>query len=292
MTDSTLAWLDHDAEARDRMERVLALFEERGTVDELGLGGIRDAFSDRLFPGTSTIQTRLRYFLLIPWSYQRLEERGPGSDMPQEAARNLEHQVTESLLKSDDVDGVFGREAGRSLRRLAGDVYWAGLEVWDIRRFPGSRSRYLAALEAIDRRRTQRERRTRSDEEARMPPRLVTWDPSLPDPPDDFPESLGPQLRIEDAEYLQDRVQSSCPGSLLAFLFLEAVEGAGRFPWEHPRAPRLPARHREELHHARLFSAVAQGAYLLYNLILAQRSERVDLVGAVPPGPRGVGARS
>ena len=71
---STLAWLDHDAEARDRTRRILALFQEEGTRDQLGLGGIRDSLSDLLFPGTSTIQTRLRYFLLVPWVYERLEE--------------------------------------------------------------------------------------------------------------------------------------------------------------------------------------------------------------------------
>ena len=43
---STLSWLDHDSGARERMDRVLALFEERGTMDELGLGMIRDAYSE------------------------------------------------------------------------------------------------------------------------------------------------------------------------------------------------------------------------------------------------------
>ena len=43
------------------------------TRDELGIGSVRDAFADMLFPGTSTIMTRARYFLLVPWTYQRLE---------------------------------------------------------------------------------------------------------------------------------------------------------------------------------------------------------------------------
>ena len=55
----TLAWLDFNTADRERTQRVLALFEERDTRDELGLGGIRDSFSDHFFPGTSTIQTRL-----------------------------------------------------------------------------------------------------------------------------------------------------------------------------------------------------------------------------------------
>ena len=60
---STLGWLDHDPHERERTTRILALFKERNAVDELGLGGIRDSFADQLFPGTSTIQTRLRYML-------------------------------------------------------------------------------------------------------------------------------------------------------------------------------------------------------------------------------------
>jgi len=57
---SLLAWVDHDADARDRTLRILSLFQERESRDELGLGGVRDSFADQLFPGTSTIQTRLR----------------------------------------------------------------------------------------------------------------------------------------------------------------------------------------------------------------------------------------
>jgi len=30
---------------------------------------VRDAFSDLMFPGTSTAQTRATYFLLVPWYY-------------------------------------------------------------------------------------------------------------------------------------------------------------------------------------------------------------------------------
>ena len=47
---------------------------EPGTLDELGIGPIRDTIADTLFPGTSTIQTRARYFLFIPWILQKAEE--------------------------------------------------------------------------------------------------------------------------------------------------------------------------------------------------------------------------
>ncbi len=68
---SSLAWIDFDEAERQRAQRIMALFQERETRDELGLGAIRDSIADHLFPGTSTIQTRLRYMLFIPGSIGR-----------------------------------------------------------------------------------------------------------------------------------------------------------------------------------------------------------------------------
>ena len=66
---SSFGWLDFSDRDRQRSMDVVDLFHEENTRDELGLGVIRDAFADRLFPGTSTIQTRVRYFILLPWLF-------------------------------------------------------------------------------------------------------------------------------------------------------------------------------------------------------------------------------
>ena len=70
---SAFFWLDYSERERRKMLDVVDLFREHDTRDELGIGSVRDAFADMLFPGTSTIMTRARYFLLVPWAYQRLE---------------------------------------------------------------------------------------------------------------------------------------------------------------------------------------------------------------------------
>jgi hypothetical protein len=88
---SSLAWIDFDEAERQRAQRIMALFQERETRDELGLGAIRDSIADHLFPGTSTIQTRLRYMLFIPWLYRALEKR----DVP-EAQLRAEARDTEN----------------------------------------------------------------------------------------------------------------------------------------------------------------------------------------------------
>jgi len=61
--------LDYSEHERRKMLDVVDLFKERDTRDELGIGAVRDSFADQLFPGTSTIMTRARYFLLVPWTY-------------------------------------------------------------------------------------------------------------------------------------------------------------------------------------------------------------------------------
>jgi hypothetical protein len=83
---STLSWIDFDQADRDRTRRIMDLFNEKEARDELGLGSVRDAISDLLFPGTSTIQTRLRYMLFVPWLYRLAARAGGRSDQ----ARRLE----------------------------------------------------------------------------------------------------------------------------------------------------------------------------------------------------------
>jgi len=57
---SSLGWIDFNEAERQRAQRIMALFQEHESRDELGVGAIRDSIADHLFPGTSTIQTRLR----------------------------------------------------------------------------------------------------------------------------------------------------------------------------------------------------------------------------------------
>lgn len=275
---STLTWIDHDTEARDRMQRILALFEERDIRDELGLGAIRDSFSDLLFPGTSTIHTRLRYMLIVPWVYRHLEDRGVPSRRVPETGRELELDISESVLAAEqDTAGVFGASAGRKLKRLPSEVYWSGLEAWGIRRFRGARGRYHAALDVL------RERRARvadEGERAAPDPSLTTWDPGLPAPPPEFPALPTLRLRRGEAEYLQERVARSCAGSYLAYLFQRPAPPEGSQPWEHPLASGVPGPIRHRLEQARLFSAATHGASLLYNLLLARAADLEDRVAS------------
>ena len=57
---SSFAWVDFAEKDRQRILEAIKMFQESDTRDELGIGTIRDAFSNLLFPGTSIIQTRAK----------------------------------------------------------------------------------------------------------------------------------------------------------------------------------------------------------------------------------------
>src|SRR5882724_2683123 len=152
---SSLAWIDFDEAERQRAQRIMALFQERESRDELGLGSIRDSIADHLFPGTSTIQTRLRYMLFIPWLFQMLEGSTNAPDRIAAEARGLENRLANALKAGGESNGIIGRDAGADLQRLPSSVYWAGLGTWGIRIFPGSTDNLFSSIRHLQRRLSQ-----------------------------------------------------------------------------------------------------------------------------------------
>lgn len=281
---SFLTWIDHDAKARERTLRILSLFQEKESRDELGLGSVRDSFADQLFPGTSTIQTRLRYLLFVPWIYQALEEKRVPVESFSIQADKMERELVQPLLNSDDRAGVFGKTAGKKLKRLPSSVYWAGLGVWGIRLTSFSQDEYQRRIGEIYRRRyalkaLEKDAKARGDDidvELRMAG--LSWHPRLPAPPDSFPAKTDFALSQEEAEFIRDRLQVSCPNSLLAFLALDCEPADTNAPWEHPDYSSFSEEHKELLTHARLFSETMHGAALSYNIQLAQLRNHDELI--------------
>ena len=268
---STLTWLDYSERDRRRALDVIDLFRETGTVDELGLAAIRDSFSDLFFPGTSTIQTRACYFLLLPWTFLRLERLRTSSSKAAARVRLEELQLNNRMLAGDDTQGVFGSQAGMALKRIPSDVYWGGLGSWGIRTFSGHKWAYFRSLDGFYRREAGFRSIPRDPEGRSAPP--TNWHPHIPSPPPGFPyENVSVALRRQDAEYLKDRIQARHPKSLLALLAGRADPSDLQFdrPWHLSQLNEIPSVLRGQLHDSRLFAVCMQGAALLYNLMLSE----------------------
>jgi hypothetical protein len=266
---SHLAWLDTSESDRRRMMHVIDLFQQKGTVDELGLGGIRDTISDVLTPGTSTIQTRARYFFFIPWIYLALERKGTAAERVAAKARSLEIDLSAVLSESSDSAGTIGLLAGASLKRLASSVYWAGLKRLGFRLFDGAQERYHrrfgTTLQIVG-------------EESSNRAVSAHWNPHMPTAPENFPEGMSLALTKEEALFFSEQIAMHAPGSLLHFMVESKEIGDGiRFPWEFTTIGEMRADLRVWLNHAQCYSELMYGAALLYNLMLAEKGKRDEL---------------
>ena len=272
--NSTLSWLDSSERERRAVMELVSALNEPGTLDELGIGSIRDTIADELFPGTSTIQTRARYFLFIPWILRMVEDR-PGAQ-PEQRAIRLQRQLCDALDVTHGSDaGVIGREAKGNLKRWPMSIYWSGLERWGIRRYGGSTPAYFASLGRPSSLVTAAHAIEEPVEERRYEasdPTPRNWSP-LPEPPDGFPETASFLLTDVEGRFLLERIGQHHPNTYLAYL-LKSGDADGmlepEFPWEHPAADAAPPTMQAWLHDARLFSLVHRGAALLYNFMLAQ----------------------
>lgn len=255
------------------MLEIVNLFREKGTLDELGIGTIRDTFGDHFFPGTSTIQTRAKYFLFLPWIFQGLEAAGVRSDLIDGRARRDQARLAAALQAGGEgpAAGVIGIDAGERLQRPPSVVYWAGLHRWGILTFSGSLAQYYAALDLLGA--GGRQLRSDDGEAELVEVGRRNWHGGLPTPPSDFLESTSFALGREEASYLQERIFSTAPDSLLA----QCVRSSQRLNhvdhvWELPFLDRVAPRLRAEVEHARLFALVMHGAGLAYNLLLAEKA--------------------
>lgn len=274
---STFTWLDFSERERRRALDVIDQFRNEDTRDELGIGTVRDAVADLLFPGISTIQTRARYFLFIPWIYKDLERRRIGYPDIRQKARKVEVALIDTLADSGEELGVIGFLSRGRLQRLPSNVYWTGLRMWGILLFDRSQEEYHRWLNGYY---ARVDEAVQPDDGEVLPSSLSgNWHPYLPEPPHDFPASAGFDLSDEEAEYLTDRIRQKVPSSLIAYFVQHGVKSEGvEFPWQHPAYSELPTRLREWLDQSQHFSEIMHGAVLVYNLLLAEsRAETEEL---------------
>ena len=125
-----IGWIDFSREERNKVLNVIHLLDEPGAVDELGIGAIRDAFADYFFPGTSTVQTRAKYFLIVPYVLLEAGSGKYGSDL-----NTILRKIDDEERKSRDImlrtssDGVIGRLVPKSwVLRTPSNIYWNGIK--------------------------------------------------------------------------------------------------------------------------------------------------------------------
>lgn len=258
------------------MLEVVNLFREQGTVDDLGIGTIRDALSDSLFPGTSVLHTRLRYVLFIPWLMQWAAQRkSTPADMAAEFSK-LEYRLIESLLNGNEARGVIGGFARNRLKQLPSSAYWSALDAFGIRTRDFSIDGYFRRQ--YDHRRLANRTVPTDDPEARRRPVDTGIDLNLPQPPNDLLKTATFALTADEEQYLSDRIATFTKNSMLSWLVANPPRNDASYVWEIDNLSEAPTQLRDLVDHARRFHVSIHGAALLYNLLLARKSGRPEAI--------------
>ena len=251
-----IGWLDFTKEDRDKVMGMMDLFrEDRRAVDELGIGIVRDAFADYFFPGTSTVQTRAKYFLIIPYIINEMVTDKNSID-PSEALDDLNKREFEcgrvlynNYKKRNKNANLVGKGiiGSRSLpkewvSRSPSSIYWNGICTFNICNYKMTVSEVLS--EALHERESEEERKglikhNRSrldgsdgmtdDEDAGRAELSCFFD--LPrrsyDSWIDYPYKRSIELTAGEKSFLKKKIIDSVPDSLLAFILKEDVELSG-----------------------------------------------------------------
>ncbi len=274
---SSLSWIDYSTKDRDAMLNVVHLFREQDTRDELGIGVIRDAFSNYFFPGTTTLQTRARYLLIVPWIYRNLERKKIKSSAISQRARADEIRLIKILKDSSEVlEGIIGTRSGIELKRLPSSIYWIGLGSWGIRLFPGNQYQYHRYIDSYY---ARMKHLVFTDDGEPLSGRLThNWHQGLPDMPDDLFEHATLDLTREEALYLKERIITCHPESLLHYITLSDELFETRYIWDHPISDSVPEKLRKEISDSHNFSLVMNGASLLYNFMLSEKKQNEEFI--------------
>ena len=267
---SLISWLDASTEENSKMRELVKLFGTPDTTDDLGMGQLRDAISNSLFPGTSVLHLGARYMLLVPWAYQTAHRSTRNPEDLRKRSEESERQLI-GRLKEIGEDSYIGRDAGRNVQQLPSAAYWTALRTFGIVNPDTDRSA-VAQLMCAD---------APAPEDGESS--YSVWNQALPKPPAGFPqaEERGLKLSHDEARWLQERILTACPGTMLAHVVGSEVSPTPGLwaPWLDPACRSAKGDPAQWLKDAEAFSFIHNGATILYQHLLAELSASVFNVG-------------
>lgn len=134
-----LGWIDYSRQERDTIKELLKILGEPSSVDELGVGIVRDSISDLLYPGTSVLHTRAKYYILIPELFKKAMKSGL-TTMPEvrkfidsdqdKIARALRRAIDEET--GTKASGIIGGRSDRAVKMKPARIYWNAMRTTEM----------------------------------------------------------------------------------------------------------------------------------------------------------------
>ena len=154
---STIEWVVFKPEQVEEARKIMKDLRGDSTLDAMGFGALFEPISDRLFPGTSTLHTWLRYQIFVPSIIYSLNDQKKLSTEAASELKNLEYKLQRLLVTTshkqkektgEDTMGIIGRSREEQIKYWPSMIYWSSLNilgVWGEK--PVSREQVLSLIE-------------------------------------------------------------------------------------------------------------------------------------------------
>ncbi len=294
---SKLGWIDFSDSSRQKVLSVLEALNGKGTIDELGIGSIRNAFSNELFPGTSTLMTRAKYFFFVPYilkDFLRDKKANDAKKYLYDQEKWLVEKLTDKYKDNLDGSGIIGytialANQNRRQQLLAAQppstIYWGSIRKFGIYQGSSSLTNYLQQLTELKKEKWTLEQiqddisgidDLGADDDRSMlsVPYSPTWR-----------ENLSMELNEEEQIFLKNKIIDQFPSSLISLILSDdslaffACETESITDLENHLKNRLQkfldknllTQINKTLQTANRFWRVINGAHILYNLLLQEK---------------------
>ncbi|WP_160687097.1 DUF6361 family protein [Clostridium sp. C2-6-12] len=274
-----LGWIDFSREERNKVMATLDLLSDSKALDELGIGTLRDRYADILFPGISTIQTRAKYFVIIPYifslavaqKFKRASEIIPW-------VNRIEDNLVSTLVENggEDDAGIIGSRAlkqGKYVKRKPSSIYWNGMRIYGIlldNRISMDQAATLIYNQGNKKRNIEIVKGEESyDDETAANDGISIFSPIKANY--DFEEEIDIRLTKEEALYISNHIISSSysKDSLLSFIIKNKIN-ISDFSFDELEGLPMPIYMKNDYKLAKELADFIYGAHIRYNVIYSE----------------------
>jgi len=281
-----LGWVDFLKTERNKILSVLDFLGEKGVLDELGISQIRDGYSNLFFPGTSTIQTRAKYFFIVPYAFRDLEFNNQYDYFKlKKTFDNTEEKCAHIFLDDNpDESGVIGKMAiqrGNWVKRTPASIYWAGLRKYGIFKGKISIDQYIKFI-AIQKQNTScavnlgnLNDENHDDKNAGDVQKTHLF--NIPTYTRDWVDNLDMNLTFDEGYFLKNQIIKSCPDSLMAHILKADIReflDISSFSDLEAIIYKFPKNIRQDYSKAKSFSEFCFALRVVYNLIVSENKNK------------------
>lgn len=281
-TKMKLGWVDYSRQERETIKELLKVLGESSSLDELGVGIVRDSISDLLYPGTSVLHTRAKYYILIPELFKKAIKSGLTTrNAVRKKIDEYQDKIARALRRTIDEEtgikavGIIGGRSDHSVKMKPTRIYWNALRVTGILCDPTlSYDDACGVVAGYNRKRQNIELKIGSedgnnDSQELLRENLILFNAPCKQTIEEYLENPTLYLSKDEAIYLKEQFlcMPIMKDTLMEYCLKKNHTFVGQTLDSIVELPNMSTELRNRLMLAKEFANFIYGAYIVYNLV-------------------------